>query len=211
MPELTDKERELVLCVRSGELADLFGDTWPWLAIEDEERIDVWLAKALVAFLPRLIAESDDSWRHFCTYMVLRDGERVFTYRRGANGSEGRLHGKLSLGVGGHVGIDDYENSVGISARLLEAAALREVDEELNTGRKWDFGLAGLIADDSTPVNRVHLGAVYTVSVDSKCVGICEDCLADPTWMTTAELRERRHEFEIWSQICIDRLIGGGL
>lgn len=213
MPELTDKDRELVLCVRKADVDAAFA-AWeatnrPFAYLEDDEVVEEWLAEATVAFLPRRLAEHDASWRHFCTYMILRENDRVFTYRRGVSGGENRLHGLLSLGVGGHVGLDDYESTVGISARMLEAAALREVDEELNVGPKWDFGLAGLIADDSTPVNRVHVGAVYTVSVHAERVEVQDDCLAEPQWLTTAELLARRAEFESWSQICIDRLMGG--
>jgi predicted NUDIX family phosphoesterase len=203
------KDSELVLCLQADQVYALFNarpSVTTWFPADDE-LIDDWFPDVTKAFLPRSIAEHDTSWLHVCTYSVLTSGDKVFAYRRGKSGSESRLHGALSIGVGGHVGLDDYDNIDGIGSDMLAMAALREIEEELFTGSQRGFGLDGLIADDSTPVNSVHLGAVYRMTVDRDRVKVREDCLAEPQWLTVAELIGRQSEMEVWSRIVLDELL----
>jgi predicted NUDIX family phosphoesterase len=209
---MTEKGRELVLCVsrlcveRLWREHDALG---PWLPNPGEDVIDEWLKKATVAFLPRSIAEHSEDWLHFATYSILMSGDHVFSYRRGTSGSEDRLHGLTAIGVGGHVGIDDYVASRDITEHMLLLAAIREIDEELVRTEGATFRLAGLIADSSLPVNRVHLGVVYQVETDREHVRVREDCLAEPRWLTTRELWSTRG-LETWSGIVVQNLFPEG-
>lgn len=206
-----EKGRELVLSVTQVDVARLFaskGATGSLIPVHEDD-VSLWLEKAAIAFLPRSIVENDAAWRHFATYAILHDDGRYFVYRRGSSGSEGRLHGSLSLGVGGHVGIDDYVTRRKCDEMMLCHAAIRELDEELERSIGSDWTFVGLIADGSSRVNQVHIGVVYVVNCKSDTISPREDCLADPQWLTAAELRARRDEMEVWSQIVLDRLIGG--
>lgn len=202
---MSDKDQELVLCVPSSAVRDLFAGRI-WLP-SDEATLDTWLASVPKAFLPRSIAETSTEWRHLATYAVLTSGEKVFSYRRGKSGSEGRLHGRLSVGVGGHVELDDYSSGGWICESMLYSAALREIDEELHILSGSAMRLAGLIADDSTPVNAVHLGVAYLVEVDHTRVSVREDCLSDPRWMTVDDLIEAAPRLEVWSRIVLDEML----
>src|SRR5262245_37962369 len=61
---------------------------------------------------PRHEVEQDPSYKQLIPYVIFlhRDGEdriHVFQYTRGKGQGEGRLHSKKSIGIGGHISIDD--------------------------------------------------------------------------------------------------------
>lgn len=83
-------------------------------------------------------------------YCIIKYGETWLCYKR--SGSESRLVNQLSAGFGGHV--EEGE-------RVIDAC-IRELREEIHlTVRENSLNFLGLIYDDSTPVNKVHLGVVY--------------------------------------------------
>lgn len=113
-------------------------------------------------FLPRQVAEVTPCYRQIIPYVVIRRGSSVLAYRRSASGSETRLSGLWSIGWGGHVELCDVALLDGSLDLLgtLRACATREVWEELRLHEPASLRFAGLIADDSTDVGRVHLGWV---------------------------------------------------
>ena len=52
---------------------------------------------------PRPEMEEDPSYRQIIPYVVLTRGDEVLVLRRLKKGGEKRLHGLLSIGVGGHI------------------------------------------------------------------------------------------------------------
>ena len=82
--------------------------------------------EALVArdgrYVPRSGAEVDRSTKQIIPYLVLRDGQRYFLMQRTAAGGDARLHGRYSIGVGGHLNPGDDG---------LLGGLRREWDEEL--------------------------------------------------------------------------------
>jgi len=114
-------------------------------------------------FVPRGPAEEDESLKQIVPYGVVRCGEQVFTFRRGAQGQEAGLRGRWSVGLGGHV---NPEDGAEVGPALLEAALRRELAEEVALERPrpepW-----GVLNDDADPVGRRHFGFVYTVWVAS--------------------------------------------
>jgi predicted NUDIX family phosphoesterase len=177
--------------------------------LNDEDALD-WLPGIRKAFLPRAEAELDPGWRHVATYTVIHDEENVFTYRRGGGGSESRLHGALSVGVGGHVSLEDCRGEVG--RNMLHRAAERELLEELrfDRGRFATFyEYVGLIAVSSSPVDRVHLGLVSKFSTNQEAISVREHhCLSDPRWLTADELWDLQNELESWSRIAAREVLG---
>ncbi|HET7667485.1 MAG TPA: hypothetical protein VFK56_15730, partial [Mycobacterium sp.] len=62
-------------------------------------------------FVPRPHAEEDPSFKQLIPYVMVRDGERMFLTVRTAAGGDARLHGKASVGVGGHLNpVDDGQD-----------------------------------------------------------------------------------------------------
>ncbi len=124
------------------------------------ERVAAWLDEAAAAcrWMARAEAESDPRWKQPIPYLLLRDTQgAVAAYERA--GSEGRLHGLWSVGLGGHVERADERPSV--SATLL-ACAHREIAEELELGPADppELRFLGVVNEDVTEVGRVHWGLV---------------------------------------------------
>ncbi len=64
------------------------------------------------SYRPRHEVEEDPSFKQLIPYVVFQHRDAngrlsVFQYTRGSGLGEGRLHSKRSVGVGGHISIDD--------------------------------------------------------------------------------------------------------
>src|SRR6478736_1086077 len=114
---------------------------------------------------PRVEMERDPSFKQVIPYLVLRDGRRWFLMRRTDAGGDPRLHGRYSIGVGGHLNPGDGG---------LLGGLRREWDEELVADFVPVFRLVALLNDDTTEVGAVHLGAVYVADAEGRPVTIRE-------------------------------------
>jgi predicted NUDIX family phosphoesterase len=156
-------------------------------------------------FLPRGEMEADPSFKQLIPYCVFRWRDaagqpHVFQYARGTGQGEGRLHRKRSVGVGGHVSVDDQRSASGDTYREgLE----RELAEEVKLETTYKERLLGLINDDATEVGRVHLGVVHLFEVTEPRVLPCESDLLDAGFRPLGELLASLSEFETWSQYCL--------
>lgn len=102
-------------------------------------------------WMPRSQAEVAPCWKQPIPYLVLRDAEGcVAAYRRG--GSERRLHGRWSVGIGGHV---ERADANGDFASTLLQCAMRELAEEA-PGCVANLRFAGAINEECTEVGTVH-------------------------------------------------------
>lgn len=161
--------------------------------------------------------EDDPSMKQPIPYVVLtRDGAEgveVYAYTRLTGGGEVRLHGKVSVGVGGHMNRGFTRDSL---ERVVWEEAARELDEEL----RFDLAggdaaplpvprFVGLINDDSGRVQEVHLGLLAVAEVDGAVeVSVRETDQLDGRWEPLAELRrpERLARMEEWSRHALDAL-----
>jgi len=74
------------------------------------------------------------SFLQLIPYVILKHEGRVGTYIRPDKGNEGRLHGKASIGVGGHIDLEDvvHEDSVVDLDQTLRLSCIREIREEVD-------------------------------------------------------------------------------
>lgn len=166
----------------------------------------------------RAVCETDESTLQLIPYVMLASNRdvvtgavRFFTYVRGKAGEEGRLHDKLSIGLGGHV---DEEVPAGVSLReWLAQEAARELREEVSLAVAWrDVAFAdAIICDPSDGVGRVHLGVLSVVRADPSDLGRAEAGVIEGSrWLTLEELR--RHDvfdnLEGWSQAAVRHMSG---
>jgi predicted NUDIX family phosphoesterase len=152
-------------------------------------------------YLERRIAEEDPDHKQLIPYVVVRDGERVFLMRRTDAGGDARLHGKASIGVGGHLNpIDSGEDA-------LLAGLRREWAEELVADWMPEFTLVGLLNDESNPVGKVHLGIVFSVEAGGRPVSVRERDKLSGAFVDPAEVLANRERLETWSQLVADRLL----
>jgi predicted NUDIX family phosphoesterase len=175
---------------------------------EAEHYLQGLLVPELAEFRPRSEVEDDPGFKQIIPYVIFRAGDVVFCYTRGKSQGEARLHRLRSLGVGGHVAEADADGRATRDA--YEIALGRELDEEVDIRSDGTIRCVGLINDDSNPVGRVHLGVVHVYALESPDVIPREDGLADAEFVPLDRIRELRPQFETWSQICIDALLGAG-
>ncbi len=104
--------------------------------------------------------------------------------RRLKKGGEARLHGLMSIGVGGHINPVDDVDRENVLLRGLE----RELDEEVEIEHRGGLHPVGFINDDTNGVGSVHLGLCYTLPVEGE-VRVRETEKLEGGWTTAAELR----------------------
>jgi predicted NUDIX family phosphoesterase len=146
-------------------------------------------------YVERSVAEEDPFHKQLIPYVVVRDGERVFLMERTDAGGDRRLHGKASIGVGGHL------NPVDQGEDALMAGLRREWEEELVADWSPDFRLVGLLNDDSNPVGAVHLGVVFAVEADGRAVEVREHEKLTGAFVAPDAVRAAWDRLETWSQL----------
>jgi len=152
-------------------------------------------------FRARDSVEHDPTYKQIIPYIAMyNDSDEILTLKRLETQSEKRLHNKLSIGVGGHVNIQDSKSPL----QAFEKGMKREIAEEVNVLAKEEPEFLGLIYDHTTDVGRVHLGLAYKVKVDF--FGINEKDKFDFFWKTTEELKKQRHLMENWSSFILDEI-----
>jgi predicted NUDIX family phosphoesterase len=153
-------------------------------------------------YRPRSEMESDPNFKQIVPYVVMKWRDQVFAYTRGKKATETRLQALRSIGVGGHISAED----AGLFESPYREAMFREVAEEVYLDSPYEERCIGLINDDSTPVGQVHLGIVHVFELTAPKVKRREQALTQAGFVTLAELRTRREEFETWSQFLLDAL-----
>lgn len=152
-------------------------------------------------FLPRPEAEGDPSHKQIIPYVVICRGDEVFATRRLKKGGEARLHGLLSLGVGGHINPE----TDGSGADVLYRGMKREIEEEVSIDNMGQMTPRGIINDDTTEVGSVHLGLFYTLEVTGE-VNVLETEKLEGFWIKRTEMEGLTEQMETWSQFVIQAL-----
>ncbi len=146
---------------------------------------------------PRDAMERDPSFKQVIPYLVLRDGPRYFLMQRTTAGGDARLHGRYSIGVGGHLNPGDGGLLGGLE---------REWHEELVADFVPAFRLVALLNDDTTEVGAVHLGAVYLAEAGGRAVAIRETDKLTGTFADPAEVAAVSDRMETWSRLVFELL-----
>ncbi len=158
-----------------------------------------------IRFLPRDQAEQDPTYKQIIPYCILKWNNQLFRYRRGRQQGEYRLHDLESIGVGGHISLDD-RRLWNLSEVPYVDAMLRELAEEVEILSRYSERCVGLINDDSTDVGKVHLGIVHLFELEAPNVKAKERALRDAQFVPIPVLRLHRHRLESWSRFCFDAL-----
>ena len=160
------------------------------------------LAESEGFFMERAQAEADETHLQIIPYLLLERLGEFFVVTRLQTQGEARLHGKVSLGIGGHLNPGDGTPPFwrGMERELEEEMGLRLQMERLEP--------LGLIRDDSTAVGRVHCGVAYCLHLDSGVqVAISETDKMEGGWATPAALRVLHARMETWSQLLYDHCV----
>ncbi|MHB1501870.1 MAG: hypothetical protein ACYCYK_12015 [Candidatus Dormibacteria bacterium] len=157
-------------------------------------------------FRPRSEVESLPEWQQLIPHMVVVGDHGVLVMRRLQGGSERRLRGQVTLGVGGHINAGD-----GTADRAWVAGCQREWAEEVACDRQLVGRPLGLLKDDAGAVGQVHLGVLILVEAGSAMVGPREHHKLEGSMAAPADLRHLYLEMETWSQFVYDALLAGDL
>ncbi len=160
----------------------------------------------LTSYRPRREVEQDPSFKQLIPYVLFvhtdaQGRKSVFQYTRGTGMGEGRLHKKRSVGIGGHISIDDAAATAG--ANPYDEGLRRELEEEVVVDTTYESRCIGFINDDETEVGRVHLGVVHIFDVAEPNVKPREKDVCEAGFRPVEEILADMEGFETWSQICV--------
>lgn len=189
---------ENVLVVPTPSLGDITA-TNGLVTGREAEVTDLIASESL--FLPRPVAEESPEYRQIIPYVAIVRGDEVFATRRLNKGGESRLHGLMSLGVGGH--INEIDKTDG---NWLMNCLRREIEEEVDIADFGTLTLRGLINDSSNDVGNVHLGFFYTLTTTGD-VFVREVEKLTGGFVPMAELEGQKDAMETWSAIVTDELL----
>ena len=150
-------------------------------------------------FEPRDRMERDPAFKQIIPYVVVRDAENYLLMQRTTAGGNARLHGRFSIGVGGHLNPGDGG---------LLGGLVREWHEELHAAFVPEFRLVALLNDDTTEVGMVHLGAVYLADVEGRPVEIRETDKLTGSFVEPAAVAAVADRLETWSRLVFEFLEG---
>lgn len=187
---------EKVLVVKTDKLAKFISGKTGLLTADREEMLDIIVNHH--EFMDRPAAEEDPSYKQIIPYVVLTQKGRVFSTRRLNKGGESRLHGKLSIGIGGHINPVDETDRRSVLMKGLE----RELDEEVYIQRREQLVPRGFINDDGNGVGAVHLGLCFSMEVEGEVL-VKETEKLSGAWLSLQELKSEYDNMETWSQIAL--------
>ncbi|MDO4586170.1 MAG: phosphoesterase [Planctomycetia bacterium] len=172
------------------------------------------LAPENISARPRGEMETNPNFKQLIPYMIFcytdsQNGETsIFTYIRGKGQGEKRLHSKMSLGIGGHLNVQDFDQSEKMSCRnFYEEGKNRELHEEVQIESQWTESCVGLINDDENEVGKVHLGIVHRFDLVQPKMQANETELVESGFRSVQELLTfPEDQFESWSAICLNAL-----
>lgn len=145
--------------------------------------------------------EEDPSYKQLISYCIITNDDETLVYKRLSGGGESRLHGLLSIGVGGHM--NDVQEESRIEDKLRVNAA-RELEEEvgLSEADVKNIEIHGLINDDTNDVGAVHIGLVLKVDVDKEKIVNKEADTIELSWVKN-DVLETMSPYESWSELII--------
>jgi predicted NUDIX family phosphoesterase len=188
---------ENVLVVKTALLGDIVAQNG--LITGRENQVMELLAQA-GEFLPRPVAEESPAYKQIIPYVSIVRGDQVFSTRRLNKGGESRLHGLVSLGVGGH--INEIDQTGG---QWLMNCLRREIEEEVALDDFGTLTLRGLINDNGNEVGSVHLGFFFTLTTTGS-VTVRETEKLAGQFLPLAQLDAHMSRMETWSQIITPEL-----
>lgn len=171
------------------------------------ERPIEFFANLPTLMVGRDLCETDESLQQLLPYITVIDSATydVFYYIRGNGGEESRLHGDISVGLGGHVDAVPPDNL----ALWLSEEAKRELREEVAMAYAPRIWFRDMLKDDTNAVGRVHLGLHGIIFVDSKeHVRAAEAGVIEHTgWISLGKLHDDPalyNRLENWSKIVVN-------
>ncbi len=189
---------EMILVVKRAEIFSIF-PAWHGLAQEPLEHA-LEVIKNKKEFQPRSTMETDPSYKQIIPYLIFNHDNRYFFMQRQGHASEQRLKNKYTLGIGGHIRLED------MSTDSIFEWAKREFHEEVNYNGELQIETIGILNDDTNAVGQVHIGLVLLLKGDNSDISVKSE-LKSGTLLTLQELQPFVEHMESWSQMVFEKLV----
>ena len=158
--------------------------------------------------------EKDMSYLQPIPYTIIKQGSKYFAYTRLEGGGEARLHGKTSIGAGGHM--DTIDNAWNFE-HLLAVNNARELEEELfildENGKEInnhyelskESTIVGLGYTDISSVDAVHIAIYNIITIpENYDVKVKETDVLEGEFKTLEQIKEMN--LENWSKMALSVL-----
>ena len=136
-------------------------------------------------FMTRRDAEKNPNFKQLIPYVIFFHDNKILSYQRGVLLSEDRLLHNHSIGVGGHISIDDPN----LFSTSYEDGIYREIHEELHIDTEYTEKIVALLNDDSDDVGQVHFGIIHILNVEKPLVRKKEKSINNPTFVSIKKLK----------------------
>lgn len=159
-------------------------------------------------YMRRGDAEENPDFKQPIGYAMIVNPEEntLFSYVRCPKGAtETRLHSKWSCGIGGHIDLEDNNET-----NPLHSSMKRELNEEIRIDTIISIDVLGYINYDQDDVGKVHFGVLYLVKTSDINVSPNAPEIAQGEMFKISDLQRRltHKDFNIedWSRIAIEAL-----
>lgn len=171
----------------------------------------------LFGLMERTLCETDTNYLQIIPYITLfnKETKKYFVYTRGGKGNEGRLHGKCSVGLGGHIETTpNYELNENFKEFILEDA-YRELEEEvgineemIDTYIEYVDVYPNVLLSDANEVDMVHVGIpIIIIMKTEELPQLEEGVITKGNWLTHNEIMKLVDSGEIqleqWSKMML--------
>lgn len=153
-------------------------------------------------FLRRADVEEDTNYKQLIPYVILHHKKKILSYRRGTLLSEKRLLHDYSIGIGGHISVNDPN----LFTTSYEEGMRREVQEEIYIDSEYESNAVALLNDDSNDVGKVHFGIIHVFDLERPKIRKREKSITESQFRSPQELKRDIEKYENWSQICIESM-----
>lgn len=189
---------EKVLCIERNLLPDEWLETETSLPLTANNFYSSVSEESLL-WLDRSKAEVNFDKKQMIPYIIVKNTtiDAYACYPR--RGSENRLHGLWSVGIGGHVNRDDKTSTL---KTTLLSGIKRELEEEFygfNSDDISSLQFKGIINEEYSEVGKVHLGIVYELLLNYSPESGEE--LKGMRWVSEQDLSDYKLEF--WSDLAL--------
>lgn len=195
-------KNEMVLCVKSDEV--WFDKTFSPLLDDVAANHHLYELLDGAELQPRELVEGNESYKQVIVYIIVRNGDLVYRYMR--SGGDDRLVALHSIGIGGHVNLEDMKSAGYDPSSAVEWGFRRELGEELFIRGDCKPQWIGVINDNSNAVGRVHLGIVMETDVLGAPVYAVDSNLSHGVFEEVSLIKAEKDKYESWSQLLMDYL-----
>jgi len=173
------------------------------------------LSEAIEAIAPTTSRIAYPAMLQVIPHYLLRNRGRYLRYLRTTTGGDARLHGRISIGIGGHVDLADVivgeDGSIDLMATVL-AGGRRESMEEVKFAIAPDrFNWVGTLYATDEEVDTVHLGLVAVCDLTDEEADALDANheIGDMAFLTFSEIKaevaaDDGKRLETWARLIIE-------